>query len=36
MLTEGNFASQTELGRHLGVSRVWVSKVLKGLKKAGT
>ena len=29
MLTEGPFKSQTELARHLGVSRVWVSKVLK-------
>ena len=29
MIAEGGFASQTELARHLGVSRVWVSKVLK-------
>jgi hypothetical protein len=36
MLTEGGFASQTELARHLGVSRVWVSRVLKGMRrKAG-
>ncbi len=30
MLTEGPFNSQAELARHLGVSRVWVSRVLKG------
>jgi hypothetical protein len=36
MLTEGGFASQIELASHLGVSRVWVSRVLKGLRKAGT
>jgi biotin operon repressor len=36
MLAEGGFASQTELARHLGVSRVWVSRVLRGIKrKAG-
>ena len=33
MLTEGGFASQTELARNLGVSRVWVSRVLKGIKR---
>jgi biotin operon repressor len=33
MLAEGGFASQTELARHLGVSRVWVSRVLKGIKR---
>ena len=32
MLTEGGFASQTDLARHLGVSRVWVSRVLVGAK----
>jgi hypothetical protein len=36
MLTEGPFSTQTELARHLGVSRVWVSRVLKGIRrKAG-
>ena len=33
MLAEGGFASQTELARHLGVSRLWVSRVLKGIKR---
>jgi len=33
MLAEGPFKSQTELARHLGVSRVWVSRVLKGIKR---
>ena len=33
MLAEGLFKSQTELARHLGVNRVWVSKVLKGIKR---
>jgi len=33
MLAEGGFASQTELARHLGVSRVWVTRVLKGIKR---
>ena len=33
MLDEGGFASQTELARHLGVSRVWVSRVLKGSRE---
>jgi hypothetical protein len=32
MLAEGLFSTQTELARHLGVSRVWVSIVLKGIK----
>lgn len=32
MLTEGGFSSRAELARHLGVSRVWVSIVLKGIK----
>jgi hypothetical protein len=36
MLDDGPFTTQTDLARHLGVSRVWVSRVLKGLsKKAG-
>jgi hypothetical protein len=36
MLDDGPFTTQTELARHLGVSRVWVSRVLKGMwKKAG-
>ncbi len=30
MLADGSFASQADLARHLGVSRVWVSRVLKG------
>jgi hypothetical protein len=29
MLAEGPFSSQTELARHLGVSRAWVSRVLR-------
>ncbi len=33
MLAQGPFASQAELARHLGVSRVWVSRVLKGVKR---
>jgi len=33
MLAEGGFASQTELARHLGVSRVWVSIVLRGNRR---
>jgi hypothetical protein len=33
MLAEGGFASQTELARHLGVSGVRVSRVLKGIKR---
>jgi len=33
MLAEGPFSSQTELARHLGVSRVWVSRVLKEIRK---
>ena len=33
MLAEGPFESQAQLARHLGVSRVWVSRVLKGMKK---
>lgn len=36
MLNDGGFSSQAALARHLGVSRVWVSRVLKGIrKKAG-
>jgi biotin operon repressor len=33
MLAEGPFSSHADLARHLGVGRVWVSKVLKGMKK---
>jgi hypothetical protein len=33
MLAEGPFSSQTDLARYLGVSRVWVSRVLKGVKR---
>jgi hypothetical protein len=29
MLTDGGFATQADLPRHLGVSRAWVSRVLK-------
>ena len=36
MLAESPFSNQADLARHLGVSRVWVSRVLKGIKrKAG-
>jgi hypothetical protein len=35
-VAEGPYANQIDLSRHLGVSRVWVSRVLKGIKsKAG-
>ncbi len=33
MLADGPFSNQTELARHLGVSRVWVSRVLKGIRR---
>jgi hypothetical protein len=33
MLREGGFANASELAGHLGKSRVWVSRVLKGIKK---
>ena len=33
MLQSGAFQSRAELARHLGVSRVWVSRVLKGIKR---
>ncbi len=33
MIAEGPFPNQTELARHLGVSRVWVSRVLKGFRR---
>ena len=33
MLADGGFASHADLARHLGVSRVWVSRVLKGIKR---
>ena len=33
MLADGGFVTQAGLARHLGVSRVWVSRVLKGVKK---
>ena len=36
MLADDSFVSQADLARHLGVSRVWVNRVLKGIKrKAG-
>jgi hypothetical protein len=31
LLTDGSFVTQADLARHLGVSRVWVSRVLKGI-----
>ena len=31
MLADDGFASLAGLARHLGVSRVWVSRVLKGM-----
>lgn len=33
MMQTGAFPSHSELARHLGVSRVWVSRVLKGIEK---
>jgi hypothetical protein len=33
MFAEGEFASQAELAGELGVSRVWVNRVLKGIKR---
>jgi biotin operon repressor len=33
MLADDGFVSQVDLARHLGVSRVWVSRVLKGVKR---
>jgi len=33
MLADGRFASKADLARHLGVSRVWVSRVLRGIKR---
>jgi DNA-binding CsgD family transcriptional regulator len=33
LLAEGGFSSNAELARHLDVSRVWVSRVLKGIKR---
>jgi len=33
LLTEGGFSNKAELARHLGVSRTWVSRVLKGITK---
>lgn len=33
MLSDGPFTTQTELARHLGVSRVWVTRVLNGIRK---
>ena len=33
MLGDGLFSSQAELAHHLGVSRVWVSRVLYGVKR---
>ena len=31
MLDDGPFTTQTDLAQHLGVIRVWVSRVLKGM-----
>jgi hypothetical protein len=36
MLAEGPFFTQSELALHLGVSRVWVSRVLKGIRRKAT
>jgi hypothetical protein len=33
ILAEGPYANQADLARHIGVSRVWVSRVLKGIKR---
>jgi len=33
LLAEGPFSNQTELARHLGVSRVGASLVLKGIRR---
>jgi len=33
LLSDGTCATKAEVGRHLGVSRVWVGKVLKGIKR---
>jgi len=33
MLLTGCFSSKAELARHLGVSRVWVSRVLNGIPR---
>jgi ParB-like chromosome segregation protein Spo0J len=33
IMEQGNFASQADLACHLGVSRVWVSRVLNGSKE---
>ncbi len=33
MLAEGPFSNQTQLASHLGVSRVWGRRVLKGIKR---
>jgi hypothetical protein len=33
MLAEGPISKQTELAQHFGVSRVWVGRVLKGVKR---
>jgi hypothetical protein len=33
MLSDGPFKTQKELARHMGVSRVWVSRVLQGIKR---
>jgi biotin operon repressor len=33
MLSEGLFSNQADLARHLGVSRVIVSRVMKGIRR---
>jgi hypothetical protein len=33
MLREGGFANASELACHLGKSRVWVSRVLRGIRR---
>jgi response regulator of citrate/malate metabolism len=33
LLADGTCATKADVARHVGVSRVWVSRVLKGIKK---
>jgi len=32
LLSDGTYATKADLARHMGVSRVWVSRMLKGVK----
>ncbi len=36
LLLNGTCATRDDVARHLGVSRVWVSRVLKGIKRKGS